>query len=426
MNDHAPNASLVLEQADLFLKSLKPGPLAIAVSGGSDSLGALLAICEANCSQRELFCLTVDHKLRDEAAAEARTVGDICKSLGVTHHVLDWVGEKPKSGIQNAARKARYKLLADACRKIDAIGLVTGHTQDDQLETVAMRASRNTSGSGRGLSGMASATLFFNQMWVLRPFLGFGKTDFQLLLSAQHQTWIDDPSNQDEAFERIRVRKQADFTYSLADIQRAKELRAEMSASAAKYLSQHCTYRDGLFAKLEIKLDNISVLLRAIEGLIDVIGGRHRTLSSKQIRNLEHFVRSDDTKFMTLGRTLIKKKSDTLEFQRENRNLDAMEIAAQSHGIWDGRFRIKNNSHERPIIVAADHDIVGFPPKIFWKRRDSGDQINVVGADCLISVERYVNRYEEVLSILDMPLAIEAAKFCGFKGFKAAPFVEQL
>lgn len=426
MNDHAPSANHLLKQAELFLKSLKPGPLAIAVSGGSDSLGVLLAICEANNSDREIICLTVDHKLREEAAAEALFVGEICENFGVEHQILNWTTEKPKSGIQQAARQARYKLLVDACAQKNVVGLVTGHTQDDQLETVTMRASRNTSDAARGLSGMAPATLFFNQMWVLRPFLSVGKSEFRKFLEMRNQAWIEDPSNNDEKYERVRVRKQADFVCSLPEIKRAQELRLKTATEAAEYLSIYCRVQNGLIADVDIKLDDIPVLLRAVESLIDMIGGRNRTLSSNQMEKLAQFIQSENPKPMTLGRTLIEKKVDALVLQRENRSLDAMDIAAQSSGLWDGRYKIENRDPEKLLVVSCNSDVNGFPPKCSWKINDVQDQLDIDRKDQLISVRRYVNRFYEVLSIFDMPLAIEIAKLFESSAYIAPPFVDDL
>ena len=427
MNDHVPSANQLLKRAEFFLKSLKPGPLAIATSGGCDSLGVLLAMCQVNSTGREIICFTVDHGLRKEGAAEARFVGGICKTLGVAHYILDWTGKKPVLGIQNAARQARYKLLNDACIKTNAIALVTGHTQNDQLETVAMRARRNTSDRGRGLSGMASATLFYNQMWVLRPFLKTSKVEFQQFLEGENQTWIEDPSNRDERFERVRVRNQSQFISSLSEIECAQELRLNMSTKTAEYLAEHCNIRDGLIAQLKIKSDDIPILLRAIESLIDMSGARNRALSSEQMEKLKLFIQLENPNpsrmSMTLGRTLIERKSDVLVIRRENRNLDTIEIALHYCGLWDGRFWIKNKHHEKYLIVTSNSNVIGFPPSYSWRGKNAQDQINVDQKDPYISVRRYVHRFEQVLSILDMPLATEIARLFDSQQFKASSFV---
>lgn len=426
MNDHAPTASHLLKRAENFLKSLKPGPLAIAVSGGSDSLGVLLTIHEVNYSDRKVLCFTVDHGLRAEAAAEAKFVSDVCASLGITHQILNWVDEKPLSGIQNAARQARYRLLADACAKENAVGLVTGHTLDDQFETVAMRADRNASVGARGLSGMATATLFFNQMWVLRPFLGSTKIEFQKFLNKKNQTWIEDPSNQDDKFERVRVRKQANFPFSLPEIMDAQELRLKTGRAAAEYLTNHCAVLDGLFVEVNLKLDDPSALLRAVESLIDVIGGRDRALSGDQMERLWQFIKSEKPKPMTLGRTLIVKKSDELILQRENRNLAPLEIGPHSTGVWDGRFSIENRHPDNSLLVRSNVKVGGFPPKFSWKTNSNGEQGLLDEDNRHIFVIRYINRFDEVLSMFDIPLALAVSKLFEFHQLKPIPFVDDL
>ena len=178
----------------------------IALSGGSDST-ALLSLARdvlsAETGSGRLVAATVDHGLRAESAAEARRCADLCGSLGIAHVILRWDGDKPATGVQTAARAARYRLLAGEA----AGGIVlTGHTLDDQLETVAMRRAR---GPGRGLSGIAPATLFEGGTWFVRPLLALRRGALRDHLAAAGLGWIEDPSNRDRRFERVRVRESA-------------------------------------------------------------------------------------------------------------------------------------------------------------------------------------------------------------------------
>jgi tRNA(Ile)-lysidine synthase len=183
----------------------------VAVSGGSDSSGLLVLLSEhlAGSSHRpELVAVTIDHGLRPGAAQEAQGVARFCAKLGLRHVIKTWEGAKPTAGIQAAAREARYRLLIQASRDVGASLVVTGHTEDDQLETVAMRAAR---GEGPGLSGIARATLAFgddgDMLWFARPLLAVGRQLIRNELEQRNFSWVDDPSNANPDFERVAVRQ---------------------------------------------------------------------------------------------------------------------------------------------------------------------------------------------------------------------------
>ncbi|HTZ03200.1 MAG TPA: tRNA lysidine(34) synthetase TilS, partial [Xanthobacteraceae bacterium] len=133
--------------------------LILAVSGGPDSTALLLLAARWAKSNRpapKLLAVTVDHGLRPEAAGEAVQVKRLARRLGVSHRTLYWRGKKPRSGVQEAARNARYRLLANAAKRTGYAHILTAHTLDDQAETVLFRLARG-SGLG-GLAGMAHAS----------------------------------------------------------------------------------------------------------------------------------------------------------------------------------------------------------------------------------------------------------------------------
>jgi tRNA(Ile)-lysidine synthase len=179
--------------------------VAVAVSGGRDSLAlALLAADWARARGGQITALTVDHGLRRESAAEARQVGRWMRRAGLGHAILKWRGAKPASGVQDAARRARYRLLEEWCRQAGVLHLLLGHQRDDQSETVAMRQAR---GSGAfGLSGMA-AVVETASVRRLRPLLGFSRARLAATLAARGQDWIDDPANRDPRFARAHLRR---------------------------------------------------------------------------------------------------------------------------------------------------------------------------------------------------------------------------
>ncbi len=179
--------------------------LAVAVSGGRDSMAlAVLAQEWAGERQGRVQALIVDHGLRSQSAAEARATRERLAALGIAAETLVWSGAKPATGLQQAAREVRYRLLFDACRRLGILHLLTAHHADDQAETLAMRAARDSGPDG--LAGMA-ALVEHRDARLLRPLLAVRRPRLTATLQARGIGWIDDPSNQDRRFERVRVRQ---------------------------------------------------------------------------------------------------------------------------------------------------------------------------------------------------------------------------
>jgi tRNA(Ile)-lysidine synthase len=191
----------------LFADLADARSLLLAVSGGPDST-ALLALA-ARWRKRlargpNLIAVTIDHGLRPEARREAAAVKRLAASLGVPHRTLRWVDAKPRTGVQEKARLARYDLLRREAHRHGARHVVTAHTLDDQAETILFRMAR---GSGlAGLAGMARATAQADDMLLVRPFLRLPKARLLATLKAQALPFIDDPSNRDPRFARARLR----------------------------------------------------------------------------------------------------------------------------------------------------------------------------------------------------------------------------
>lgn len=189
----------------------EPRPhIAAAVSGGRDSMALLLLADEwARGRGGRVTALTVDHGLRPAAASEAAQVAAWCASRGIAHAVLAWPGPRPATGIQAAARAARYRLLDQWCRAAGVLHLLVAHHAEDQVETVLMRLLR---GSGPdGLAGM-TALAEHGAARRLRPLLALSRARLTATLDAAGQGWVEDPSNRDPHYLRAQLRAAgADF-----------------------------------------------------------------------------------------------------------------------------------------------------------------------------------------------------------------------
>lgn len=190
--------------ADQFLDT-PPKSIGIAVSGGSDSM-ALLHLLHSLARDRgiKIFVATVNHGLRAEAADEAAMVASVCAQLGLSHHTLDWKDWDRSGNLQGEARKARYGLLARWGQQVGVDCIALGHTMDDQAETFLMRVGRRA-----GVEGLAAMPQSFERegmQWV-RPLLQARRLDLRGYLTGQNIEWVDDPSNDDDRFDRVRTRK---------------------------------------------------------------------------------------------------------------------------------------------------------------------------------------------------------------------------
>lgn len=194
--------ALVLDR----LAGFGPRPhVAVALSGGADSMALmLLADGWARRQGGGAIGLTVDHRLRPESADEARLVGAWLAALDIPHRILVWPGEKPQAGLQAAARTERYRLLEEECQAAGVLHLLLAHHAGDQAETLALRLE---AGSGpSGLAGMA-AIVERPGCRLLRPLLAFNRLELRRYLQVRRQDWIEDPSNRDPRFARVRVRQ---------------------------------------------------------------------------------------------------------------------------------------------------------------------------------------------------------------------------
>jgi tRNA(Ile)-lysidine synthase len=206
MPDH-DNSPISAKDAKRLFADWKAAPaIVVAVSGGPDSIALMWLAARWRSGLTRgprLIAVTIDHGLRAEAAAEAREVKRLARSLELPHRTLRWAGAKPKTGLPAAARDARYRLLAKAARSHGATHVLTAHTRDDQAETLLMRLLR-----GSGIAGLAAMARETERDGVVlaRPLLNVSKSQLVATLAKAKLGFADDPSNRDLHFTRPRLR----------------------------------------------------------------------------------------------------------------------------------------------------------------------------------------------------------------------------
>ncbi|GEO87298.1 MULTISPECIES: tRNA lysidine(34) synthetase TilS [Alphaproteobacteria] len=430
--------TLPQDAARRLLTSLrKPTRFLAAVSGGSDSTGLLIALHRA-VSQHDcphsIAAATVDHALRPESTAEARTVASLCASLDIPHRIVTWQGDKPSTGISAAARQARYRLLSTAADELGATAMVTGHTADDQYETIAMRAARATQ-DNLGLSGMAAATLYDRRIWVLRPFLAVRRAAIRDYLSEAGIGWVDDPSNVDPHYERVRIRLGHGARPSTPE-NNAAERRRELSSAAASLVGRCATLHAGCLVSLSADARNAApqVLRHTLATLATIAGGRTYRPSAAAMDQLMQLVASGSPGRMTLSGALVQLRRDDIYIMREVRDVLPRDVAAQSSLLWDGRYLITNPSDDRfhvhpdaatfappasdTLSPAMLRHIGRITPEI---RFHSGSADKGAPPPDTVSITPAFPLFDHFLPDFDLPLAEAIARLFGRKAYLPLP-----
>lgn len=338
--------------------------LAVAVSGGGDSMAlALLAERWVHRRGGRLTALTVDHGLRVGSANEAAQVGRWMAALGIEHRVLPWSGPKPTSGIQAAARAARYELMENWARRAGVLHLLLAHNREDQAETFLMRLSR-----GSGIDGLSAMAAIFERSHVrlVRPLLGHPRADLRATLTEVGQEWIEDPSNKDTAFARTRVRNQWPLMIDagLTPERLAQtaaglgQARVTMESAVSSLLAATCTIHPAGYAVIKGNfLSGVEpdLTMRALARIILCIGGGSYAPRLGKLERLYAHLADPDLRDSLAGRTLggcrilcqkngqedgqKNGQEDGLMICRENRiGPDPMAVAPGQRILWDRRF----------------------------------------------------------------------------------------
>lgn len=319
--------------------------LAVGVSGGADSLAlALLAQNWARAQGGQVTALTVDHGLRPDSAAEAAQVGAWLRARGIAHVILPWIGAKPASAIQAAARDARRRLMADWCRAQGVLHLLLAHQRDDQAETVLLRRQRDSGPDG--LAAMA-AVVELPGLRILRPLLGQPHLRLTEFLESRGQNWVEDPSNQNDRFTRVVLRRslQPARAAALADeARRAGAVRAARERDVAALLARHVAIFASGWARLDVSVfaDAEGAASRAVLArVLRTIGGGAYTPRGERLDRLHAALRAGELgRGRTLGGCRVVPWQGRILVAREAGACPDVALAGPCALHWDGRYAI--------------------------------------------------------------------------------------
>ena len=340
--------------------------VAVAVSGGADSLAlAVLLHRWARARGGMVSALTVDHGLRRAAATEATQVGRTLRQMGLSHRILRWRGDKPAANVQAVARHARYALLTDWCARKGVLHLALGHQLEDQAETFLLRLGR---GSGlEGLAAMAAVTET-PALRLLRPLLGLPRARLEATLRHRGLAWIEDPSNQDPAYARVRLREllptiateglsPARLATTATHLGRA---RAAQEQSTAQVLARAATVHPAGFVWLDsapLAAVAPEVGLRALARITMLVGGLAYPPRLERLERLYgRLVAGDLAGGLVGGATLggcrfIPRRGGVLPGHilvvREPARIAEQPVSAGENLQWDHRFSLRVHRNAR-------------------------------------------------------------------------------
>ncbi|MBV8131939.1 MAG: tRNA lysidine(34) synthetase TilS [Alphaproteobacteria bacterium] len=321
--------------------------VAVAVSGGPDSLAlAILADHWARERGGEICALTVDHGLRPDSGAEIRLLRGWLTARAIRHEILTWSADKPATGIQEAARAARYGLLVEWCREHGCLHLLTAHQREDQAETHMIR--RRAGSGDDGLAGM-SAIRELADCRILRPLLGVAKARLIALLHAERQPFITDPSNRDPTFERSWLRGTgavpvgADFAALLSVVRKLGCERAALERKCARLLAQTVVLHPAGFAVLDpgLVFAASDIAERAFQAIVAAIGGKPYPARRERVARLRRVLAGAARRGHTLGGCRFVHWRHRLLVLRElDDDAGPVRLTPGTSFLWDRRFSV--------------------------------------------------------------------------------------
>ena len=300
--------------------------VAVAVSGGKFSL--YLSFLE------NLFAIIffinvkyfiVNHKLRKESTSEAKYVQKILKNYLINLEILTWNGAKPKKNIQSVARNKRYELLINKTKKFNIKNILLGHHLDDLFENFFIRILR-----GSGLKGLISLDKKIKKDGVnlIRPLINVDKKDLIYISKNIFGLYIDDPSNKDDKYKRVKIRnfltqlssEGLDRDKFFLTIKNLKTANENIQFYLKKNLGENVTFlqkRQKVILKESFLFQSDEVLFRSFVELIQIIGKKYHPVRGKKIDKIIQLINLKSSFKVTLGGCIIKKVNGTIILSKE-------------------------------------------------------------------------------------------------------------
>jgi len=336
------------------------GPFAVAVSGGADSMALSLLMADfAPC-----HFLTFDHGLRTESATEAKTVKEWLKDKGLSHTTLKWSGDKPKTGLPEGARRARYQAMERWCSENGVKYLVIAHHLEDQAETFLMRLLK---GSGiDGLSAMEAKTpgLFEADVVLTRPLLKVPRARLRALLKSRGQAWFDDPTNENRDYTRVKLRKvletsknlTPDTLAALADqIAKAKGFLDDMTGALVSRTFRVFPAGYGVLSRDPFFEAEGEIATRALSKILGFISQADYPPAQDKVERLNKELEKKNFAGSTLhGCRVVPLADRTLLLCREARDAgETLTLKPGETALWDNRFLFSYEKGPGPLTLKA-------------------------------------------------------------------------
>ncbi len=298
----------------------------VAVSGGPDSLAlAFLTKVYSIKNKINFKYFIVNHKLRKESTEEAKKVKKILNKLNIKSEILTWHGKKPTKNIQSLARKKRYDLLLTKCKQFKVNNLLVGHHLDDLFENFFIRMIR-----GSGLKGLVSLEkkTISSKINIIRPLLNFNKKDLEFISNYVFNLFINDPSNKDVKYTRIRVRQlinefqnngldKAKLLLTLKNLKKSNQALSFYVEKNKKLNSFFYEHKRELVLNKNFFCHPYEVIFRSISDSIRLVGNKYHSVRGKKIDYILEKIRQNSLKKETLGGCVIKKVNQTVIITKE-------------------------------------------------------------------------------------------------------------